>query len=280
MARPGLTKHRKFLRLSAALGSAILARGHLETLWDTCYENGDDFLGGADDVELLAQWAGSPGVLTSSLLTCGCDGPGFIEEIPDRPGRYRIHDLFDHAPDYVRKRWHRECQRKDSGRRMEDHVRSASGQRPVTDQSLTHTPAPAPAPAPALKNILVESGDSTPQRSGPGPSKNGKPDPVQVEQLLAHYRERLGRQSYRIQGIPNRERIIAEAFKHATLDELKIAVDIFATHKAFAWNRGENPDGKKYNGLCEYILAKGKKCDVPARLEEIAQQGGYDIVEE
>src|SRR5215831_4700111 len=105
MARPGLTKHRKFLRLARVVGSVPLALGHLELLWEKCYESGDDYLGELIDVEAAAQWAGAPGELCEAFLSAGGEGNwGFIEEIKDRPGHYRCHDLFDHAPDYVARR--------------------------------------------------------------------------------------------------------------------------------------------------------------------------------
>jgi hypothetical protein len=89
MARPGLTKHRKFARLSILLGSAILARGALELLWDVAYENGDDLLGTADVVEYLAGWTGESGKLVGSLLDAG-----FIDQEGEE---FRVHDLYDHA---------------------------------------------------------------------------------------------------------------------------------------------------------------------------------------
>ncbi len=116
MARPGLTRHRKFLRLARLLRSEALARGHLELLWESAYEAGDEYLGDGDDVEAAARWAGEPGTLVLALLTAGGDDlPGFIEEDPNRPRHYRVHDLWDHAPDYVRKRRERERQRQAKG---------------------------------------------------------------------------------------------------------------------------------------------------------------------
>lgn len=107
MGRPGLTKHRKFIRLERILGSHVLARGSLETLWDACYENGDEFLGEALDVEGLARWEGESGKLAKALLSAG-----FIEEVVDHPGTFQVHDLWHHAPDYVAGRKSREMARK------------------------------------------------------------------------------------------------------------------------------------------------------------------------
>jgi hypothetical protein len=124
MARPGLTKHIKFKRLSRDLRSRIVARGVLELLWEPCYENGDDYLGTPDDVELTVQWDGEPGVLFKALLSSG-----FIEEIQERKCHYRVHDLFDHAPDYVQKRMKREAERVARGKTISDLRRDAANSR-------------------------------------------------------------------------------------------------------------------------------------------------------
>jgi hypothetical protein len=106
MARPGLKTHPKFRRLVHVLGVPVPhALGYLECVWDVCYERGDPLLGDALDVELAAQWPGEQGKLFKALLDCR-----FID--PVEHDRYQVHDLFDHAPDYVRKRMEREHTRK------------------------------------------------------------------------------------------------------------------------------------------------------------------------
>lgn len=174
MGRPGLTKHRKFLRLAQTVGGKIIARGALELLWDVAYENGDDFLGDALDVEAAADWRGEPRALVRALLDAGGPGgAGFIDEDPERPGCYRVHDLDDHSPDYVQKRLKRELARRARGVTIRDlrvaagkkgaeakkAAREASGgQLPASDQQTadggSHLPSkrlangvtPAPAP--------------------------------------------------------------------------------------------------------------------------------------
>lgn len=127
MGRPGLTGHRKFRRLARAVGGAVIARGSLELLWDTCYEAGDDYLGDAADLEAAAQWEGEPGFLARALLDAGGEGEaGFIEEVEGRPGHFFCHDLYDHAPEYVRKRFDREAERKALGLTLNE-IRSAKG---------------------------------------------------------------------------------------------------------------------------------------------------------
>lgn len=176
MARPNLMNHRKFKRAHLNLGiPRAHLRGHLELLWDCCYENGDPFIGDATDVELAAGWEGEPGALFNALLECGGDGcPGLIEEVPGHNGKFQVHDLHDHAPSYVKDRWRKEEGRRQAGkdeRKKREFARQAAIGTPQVpevpgssgnnlDTSLT--PAPAPAPAP-----------STPPAPGPRKHKRG-----------------------------------------------------------------------------------------------------------
>lgn len=159
MARPGLIEHRKFRRFCSLLGiPEAHGLGLLEFLWRTSYESGNPFLGDSVDVEAAARWTGEPGRCCAALLQAGGQmQAGFIDELEDRPGQYQVHDLFDHAPEYVRKRLRRETERRSRGRETaalagsgNPPVQSLTGQRPVSVQSEASTCAPAPAPAPVL----------------------------------------------------------------------------------------------------------------------------------
>lgn len=124
MARPGLSNHRKFKRLAQRLGSEAVARGHLEFLWEVAYDAVDDYIGDSTDVETAARWHGAPGILTSALAECGGrDIKGFIEAIEDSPTHFRIHDLWDHAPEYVKKRRERELKRRQAAHHLNDDGR-------------------------------------------------------------------------------------------------------------------------------------------------------------
>lgn len=211
MARPGLTKHPKFLRLMHILGvPAPHARGYLELLWETAYENGEPRIGDSVDVELVAGWPGESGKLCDALLTCGGSGrAGFIEDEPGEPGRYRVHDLFDHAPDYVQRRMKRELARQSDGKTI-SRIRSEAAKQRWANASdckrqtlassqdasgATPAPAraraPAPAPAPALEDkcrerpvfvppAIAEVADYCKQRG----------NQVDAEQFVAYYAAR------------------------------------------------------------------------------------------
>ena len=101
MALPGFRNHPKFRRLVAALGiPEAHALGHVEMLWEVAYENGNAVLGDATDVELAAGWTGAAGALCRALLECGgATRHGLIDEL--ETGIFQVHDLMDHAPEYV-----------------------------------------------------------------------------------------------------------------------------------------------------------------------------------
>ena len=155
MARPTLTTHRTFTRLARLLGGPAIARGTLELVWDVCYQSGDAKLGDALDVEEAACWQGERGACVSALVACG-----FLDASPDGE-TFEVHDLFDHAPDYVLRRAEREQARQAKGTTISEIRRNAAQSRwsqakHANDRRLQtgtyateRTPAPAPAPAPA-----------------------------------------------------------------------------------------------------------------------------------
>jgi len=97
VGRINLTHHRKFRRLSRALGSPALALGTLELLWLAAYEAADAFVGGAEDIADAVTWTGDPDVLVAAL-----EAAGFVDPVG---AGYAVHDLWDHVPKYVKLRW-------------------------------------------------------------------------------------------------------------------------------------------------------------------------------
>lgn len=125
MARHGFLEHRKFKRLARVLRSRALALGSIELIWSSCFAACDDYLGDADAVEDAADWQGERGALVDALMECGGEGQvGLIEADPVRPG-YRVHDLLDHAPDAVKRRFDREAARRAAGITLSDLRRAA-----------------------------------------------------------------------------------------------------------------------------------------------------------
>jgi hypothetical protein len=112
MARFTLSTHWKFQRLARALGSKVLARGVLETLWEPCWVAGDAYCGTAADIEALCEWKGEAGALTKALLMDDAKTAGFIEpyegRVRDTQPHYQVHDFLDHCPEYVHRRRERE----------------------------------------------------------------------------------------------------------------------------------------------------------------------------
>jgi hypothetical protein len=169
--------HPKFRRLVHVLREpAPHVVGYLEVMWHVGYESGNALLGDEVDVELAAQYPGEPGKLFKALLQCG-----FIDAVEE--GQYAIHDLYDHAPDYVQRRLKREIERRERG--QERRLAFAPRNRPRTadwrakaglaglsadlagqqtpNSGLTRrtselAPPPAPAPAPAPNTPLTPQG--------------------------------------------------------------------------------------------------------------------------
>ena len=106
MALPGFRNHPKFRRLVALLRMPeAYVLGHVEMMWEVAYEAGNAVLGDSLDVELAAGWVGDEGALTRGLMTCGgSTRAGLIEETEPGSGVFQVHDLLDHAPDYVENR--------------------------------------------------------------------------------------------------------------------------------------------------------------------------------
>ena len=179
MGRPGLTKHRKFRRLARDLGGEVIARGCLEFLWDSSYENGDEYLGDCADLEAAARWDGESGKLTQALLLAGGDGhAGFIEEVSDHPGHYCVHDLFENAPEYVQKRMERELARKQRGVTISDLRRAAArksheGRAQLTDGDTKVLQTAANGGH--LQTLAVQTAaNGVPPAPAPAPKENGK----------------------------------------------------------------------------------------------------------
>jgi hypothetical protein len=138
--------HRKFRRLVALLGiGPAQTRGHLEMLWDSAYQNGDAYIGDQTDVELEAGWTGDTGVLCKAFVECGGVGPGFIDAREDGL-TFDVHDLFDHAPEYVKSRWRMERKRREAGARVRKEKESLGTVSNSSEQSGKGYASPAPAP--------------------------------------------------------------------------------------------------------------------------------------
>lgn len=164
MARPTLFAHRKFVRLAALIGGKAMALGSLEMIWESAYGAGDPLVGDADTVESIADWRGKRGALAAAL---SAEGSRFLDLGED--GLYRVHDLEDHAPDYVQKRWQREWERRAKGETLRSQRQAAAraswASRRANDYSsadanggqlhgqlqsnqLANARPPSPAPAP------------------------------------------------------------------------------------------------------------------------------------
>lgn len=142
MARSTLWKHRKFRALEAALGSRCLAAGVLECMWSVGYETGDDLLGMTAEEVGNACGFGGKGNSKKRFLSIMIE-TGWIDDTPEG---YRIHDLFQHCPQYVKRRRERHL----NSHKIANSYSKVST--PTTTPTTTTTPSPVSAHASTVEN--------------------------------------------------------------------------------------------------------------------------------
>lgn len=158
MARPNLMRHRKFVRLAVLLRSEYVARGVLEMIWDGAYESGDERIGSAAEIEARVRWQGDPGTLADALVTAG-----FVDRVAD--DEYAIHDLWHHAPDYVKKRHAREHERSQRVTLTAKRRRTAPNGAAKRSAGTVNGRTPSPSPSPSPSQEIQERGADAPQPS-------------------------------------------------------------------------------------------------------------------
>jgi hypothetical protein len=98
VAKPDLRNNKKFRKLRRLLPEPVPHLiGYLDCLWHQGYQTGDPFIGDATDVEAAAEYPGEPGRFVKAAHESG-----FLDQ--DGSGNYLIHELYEHAPRYVRLR--------------------------------------------------------------------------------------------------------------------------------------------------------------------------------
>lgn len=136
MARQILDRAVKFKRLVSELGMPRpYVRGLLETLWDVAHECGCPVIGDASDVEAAAEWPGEQGKFFEAMKLLG-----WIDPTPG--GEWEIHDYWDHAPEYVKKRLVREMERKNRGNGLKDSADNGRQRQTTAENGPTPTPTP------------------------------------------------------------------------------------------------------------------------------------------
>lgn len=170
MARPGLSDNPKFRRLVHLLGEPVPhVRGYLECMWEVGYQSGNPLIGDALDVELAAQFPGTPGKLFAALLDSR-----FIDCVGE--SKYAIHDLLDNAPDYVRKRATRVASKGQRGP-VVGRTASAGFPPPSADcppvSAERRTTADVVQSLTAERRTLSDNGRRTADTGGPCPPNGG-----------------------------------------------------------------------------------------------------------
>jgi len=183
MARPTLNTHPKFAKLVARLRGTpaprSIARGALELIWEAGYAEGNALLGDAESVEAITEWVGAPGALAAHLVATG-----FLDV--DDAGCHLIHDLVDHAPDYVARRMARAAERAERGTTISD-IRSHARRRQTSviddKQNSFVTNVDPPAPVPAPKDLGVAPACAIPEAPYQPPREARRP----VDTFGAHH---------------------------------------------------------------------------------------------
>jgi hypothetical protein len=146
MAKPELLTHVKFGRLVRALAlRRYEALGILEALWQHCWSCTSDALGTAADLAWIVDWPGDVDALAGALAGCG-----FVDPDPARPGEFRAHDLWRHAPRYARLRLARELAADEQCNLSRPSPRPDQ----TTEQEREHAAAPPPPPVGPVENPI------------------------------------------------------------------------------------------------------------------------------
>lgn len=213
-----------------------MALGTCELLWTTAYEAGDDDAGDASDVELTADWCGAPGELARALKDSE------LLDFNEETGRYSIHDLWHHAPDYVQRRMLREAERIKNGKTISDIRREAVSKRrdrnviqtTKTDLQMdtteihliTNDATPSPSPSPKVLITLPEV-----ENSGEAKKivrRRAEPDPdikILIDEFCDLYNERTG--LILTSGHGQLGQFFKAIKKNYSVEEIKIAIGYY-----------------------------------------------------
>lgn len=74
----------------------MMPYGRVHFVWDVAYDRADALIGDRLDVELAACWKGEPGAFCKAMADCRL--------LDEHEGKFYVHDLEDHCPEYVLKR--------------------------------------------------------------------------------------------------------------------------------------------------------------------------------
>lgn len=214
-------------------------------LWDSCYESGEDYVGTAADIETMLGWTGAAGELAAALVDAGKpEGQGFIEPIENgatSPLRYRVHDLWHHAPDYVAKRRKREL----------DRLHKID---PAAERGVGRS---APFGGQQLPSLDWQDGDGRP----PSPSPSHSPSPSPMGQSVSSATPSASREPlsaallvFPTIGKGGNEWALTQAQVNEW-QELYQGLDVVAEcRKALAWVKAKTGNRKTAGGMKTFLV--------------------------
>jgi len=212
VAKSSLIGDQKFQLLVHRLGiPKAHVLGHLELMWQTAYSSFSPILRTREAIEITAGWCGTEGVFAEAVLN---PAHNFVDARDD--GQFEIHDFWEHAPDFVKKRYMRQLERKQQLIKRRSVRTYSGGQNPTmadnggqclpTEPNPTQPnptqaikadppdpPAPIPAPKPASENRpSAQLPEPQKPKPKPQPQTSTHEDPVEiaVSRLLEFETER------------------------------------------------------------------------------------------
>ena len=140
MAKATLIGDQKFQLLVHRLGlPGPHVLGLLEYMWQSAYSSCNPILRTRAAIEITAGWTGTVGEFADAVLD---PNHNFIDERED--GQFEIHDFWDHAPDFVKKRYLRAAERKGQVvKRVNSNTYSGGQRRTTADNGGFCPPAEA-----------------------------------------------------------------------------------------------------------------------------------------
>lgn len=155
MAKSTLINDQKFQLLVSDLGMPVAhVLGHLEMMWQAAYSSCSPVLRSRAAIEITAGWVGEKGVFAEAVLD---PLHNFVDARED--GQFLIHDFWEHAPDYVKKRQQRADERKLKLVKRRAKKTYSGGQRRTTADNGGFCPP------------------GQPNRTEPNPTQGNKADP-------------------------------------------------------------------------------------------------------
>lgn len=176
MAKSSVISSGKFLHLVETLGlPEPHVLGLLEFMWQSAYASCNPRFKTAKSLEIAARWKGQDGAFASAVSD---PVHNFVDV--KRDGTFEIHDFWDHAPEYVKKRKKYSDHQKNGVKRRQSktfHVGESPKNCGESPKNGGDFPVYPTQPNPTQAYIDTPNGVSSPE-TPEDPALDAAPDPV------------------------------------------------------------------------------------------------------